>query len=140
MPDLDRALEQHYPRLRSPARWLTLASWIGGDRDGNPNVTAEVTAETLRLHRGLAIEQHRQALHDVARRFSLSARRVPPPPELNAWLTARHPLPDHVAFLEIRYASEPYRLTLALLSAVGICFAGTDDGALAGTPRWRASH
>jgi phosphoenolpyruvate carboxylase len=115
--DLDRALQQHYPELRSPDRWLTLASWIGGDRDGNPNVTAEVTAETLRLHRGLAIEQHRKALHEVARRFSLSARRVPPPVELQAWLDSRRPLPDHVAFLENRYADEPYRLTLSLLAA-----------------------
>ncbi|NTU63937.1 MAG: phosphoenolpyruvate carboxylase, partial [Chloroflexi bacterium] len=102
-----------------PDRWLTLASWIGGDRDGNPFVTAEVTAETLRLHRGLAIEQHHKAVHEVSRRFSLSARRVPPPAELNAWLDARHTvrLPDHVAFLEKRYAGEPYRLTLSLLSA-----------------------
>ncbi|HTP07741.1 MAG TPA: phosphoenolpyruvate carboxylase, partial [Anaerolineae bacterium] len=115
--DLERALQQHYPQLRSPDRWLTLASWIGGDRDGNPFVTAEVTAETLRLHRGLAIEQHRQALHDVARRFSLSERRVPLPAELKAWLDAQHPLPEHVAFLEKRYAGEPYRLTLSLLSA-----------------------
>ena len=28
----------HYPGLRAPAGWLTLASWIGGDRDGNPSV------------------------------------------------------------------------------------------------------
>ena len=115
--DLEQALAQHYPGVQGPTRWFTLASWIGGDRDGNPNVTAEVTAETLRLHRGLAIEQHRKALHDVSRRFSLSARRVPPPAELNAWLEARHPLPDHVAFLENRYAGEPYRLTLSLLAA-----------------------
>jgi phosphoenolpyruvate carboxylase len=115
--DLDHALQQHYPELRSPDRWLTLASWIGGDRDGNPFVTAEVTAETLRLHRGLAIEQHRKALHDVARRFSLSARRVPPPAKLQAWLEARRPLPEHVAQLEQRYAGEPYRLTLSLLAA-----------------------
>jgi phosphoenolpyruvate carboxylase len=115
--DLDAALALHYPQVISPARWLTLASWIGGDRDGNPNVTAEITAETLRLHRGLAIEHHRRALQEVARRFSLSARRVPPPAKLQAWLNARHPLPEHVAFLEKRYADEPYRLTLSLLSA-----------------------
>ncbi|MGH2521721.1 MAG: phosphoenolpyruvate carboxylase, partial [Anaerolineales bacterium] len=115
--DLDAALAEHYPGLVSPARWLTLASWVGGDRDGNPNVTAAVTAETLRLHRGSAVERHRRALQDMARRFSLSARHVPPQPELLAWLDARRPLPAHVAYLEARYATEPYRLTLALLAS-----------------------
>jgi phosphoenolpyruvate carboxylase len=42
--DLDAALREHYPTVRAGAGWLTLASWIGGDRDGNPAVTAAVTA------------------------------------------------------------------------------------------------
>jgi len=113
---LDTALAEHYSGLAAPPRWLTLASWIGGDRDGNPHVTHGVTAETLRLHRGLAVEHHRRALHDLARRFSLSARRVPPPPELIDWLETRRPLPPHTAYLETRYASEPYRLALSLLA------------------------
>jgi phosphoenolpyruvate carboxylase len=54
--DLNHAIEKHYPGLQVPQAWLKLASWIGGDRDGNPFVTSEVTAETLRLHRGLAVE------------------------------------------------------------------------------------
>ena len=141
MPISIAALAQHYPQLSSPARWLTLASWIGGDRDGNPNVTAEVTAETLRLHRGLAIEHHRRALQDVARRFSFSARRVPPPAELQAWLDARHPLPEHVAFLEKRYADEPYRLTLvAVVRRSGTGLARTDDGAPAGKHAAHRAH
>ncbi|MBP7690900.1 MAG: phosphoenolpyruvate carboxylase [Anaerolineales bacterium] len=115
--DLEAALAKHYPGLRPPPQWLTLASWIGGDRDGNPNVTAAVTAETLRLHRGLAVERHRRALHDLARRLSVSAGRVPPPPELQAWLASRRPLPKHVQYLENRYAAEPYRLAVALLAA-----------------------
>lgn len=115
--DLDAALAEHYPYLAAPSRWLTLGTWIGGDRDGNPSVTTEVTAETLRLHRGLAVERHRRALQDLARRLSLNARRVPLPPGLQAWLEARRPLPQHVAYLERRYASEPYRLILSLLAA-----------------------
>ncbi len=115
--DLERALHEHYPELTPPHGWLTLASWIGGDRDGNPAVTTLVTAETLRLHRGLAVERHRRSLREAARRLSVSGERYPPPPSLARWLEARRPLPEHVAYLEQRYASEPYRLALSLLAA-----------------------
>jgi phosphoenolpyruvate carboxylase len=80
-------------------------------------VVAAVTAETLRLHRGLAVERHRRSLRDAARRLSVSSRRCPPPPALVAWLEARRPLPPRVAYLEQRYANEPYRLALSLLAA-----------------------
>ncbi len=124
--DLNTALAACYPDLHLDRPWLRLASWIGGDRDGNPNVTAEVTAETLRLHRGLAVEKHRAALQDLARRLSLSAPLVPPPPELLAWFESRRPLPAHVAYLETRYAQEPYRLALSLL-ADDLAQASRDD-------------
>jgi len=117
LDDLDTALRAHYPGLAARPGWLTLASWIGGDRDGNPAVTAAVTAETLRLHRGLAVERHRRSLQELARRLSVSGRRCPPLPALEAWLGARRPLPSHVAYLEQRYAHEPYRLALSLLAA-----------------------
>src|SRR5207244_3014116 len=84
---------------------------------GRPSVVAAVTAETLRLHRGLAVERHRRSLQDLARRLSLSGRRCPPPAALTAWLEGRRPLPARVAYLEARYANEPYRLALALIAA-----------------------
>lgn len=115
--DLDHALATHYPEVVSSSNWLQLSSWMGGDRDGNPNVTHQVTAETLRLHRGLAMESNRQTLQGLARRLSMSDRRLPPPPELTAWLESRRPLPPHAAFVEERYGAEPYRLVLSLLSA-----------------------
>jgi len=115
--DLETAVARHYPGLVPPPAWLTVASWIGGDRDGNPSVATEITAETLRLHRGLAVERHRRSVQDLARRLSVSGRRYPPPAALTAWLDARRPLPAHVAYLEQRYAGEPYRLALSLLAA-----------------------
>jgi phosphoenolpyruvate carboxylase len=124
--ELDAALELNYPGLTVKHAWLQLGSWIGGDRDGNPNVTREVTAETLRLHRGLAIERHRGTLQALSRRLSLSGRRVPPSAELNAWLADRRPLLPHVAYLAGRYRDEPYRLVLAQLAA-DLAGASRDD-------------
>ena len=115
--DLEAAVARHYPGVLPPPAWLTVASWIGGDRDGNPSVVTELTAETLRLHRGLAVERHRRSVQDLARRLSVSGRRCPPPEALTAWLDARRPLPARVAYLEQRYAGEPYRLALSLLAA-----------------------
>ena len=114
--ELAAAVAEHYPALTVPRRWLGLGSWIGGDRDGNPYVTAAVTGETLRLHRGLAVAQHRRALQDLARRFSLSDRRLPLPAALAAWLAGRRPLPERAAYLERRYGAEPYRIVLSLLA------------------------
>ncbi len=115
--ELEAALAQHYPGAHAPPRWLTLASWVGGDRDGNPNVTHAVTAETLRLHRGLAVEKHRKALQDLSRRLSMSDELVPAPPALRRWLDSRRPLPARAAYLETRYTTEPYRLAVSLLAA-----------------------
>ncbi len=114
--DLQQALEKYYPALQAPQAWLKLASWIGGDRDGNPFVTSEVTAETLRLHRGLAVENHRRMLQDLGRRLSVSSKRIPPPRALMDWIEDRRPFPAHVAYIEQRYSAEPYRLTLSLLA------------------------
>jgi phosphoenolpyruvate carboxylase len=115
--DLEDALARHYPELRAPDAWFKLASWIGGDRDGNPNVTTEVTAEALRLHRGQAVENHRKSFQELARHLSISSSRIPPPQSLLDWIQKRRPLPPHIAYIEQRYANEPYRLAISLLAS-----------------------
>ena len=124
--DLERALTLHYPGVHPPSAWLRLASWMGGDRDGNPNVTHAVTAETLRLHRGLAVEKHRRTLQELSRKLSLSARRLSPSPKLLAWIDSRRPLPEHVTYIEQRYPAEPYRLVLSILAS-DLAEASRDD-------------
>lgn len=119
------ALAQHYPGLELPAHFLTFGSWIGGDRDGNPNVTAEVTAETLRLHRGLAVERHRALARELSRYLSLSDRLTPVTPELLQALQQIH-LSPHAAYLQERYPNEPYRLLAAVL-AEELAQASADD-------------
>jgi phosphoenolpyruvate carboxylase len=114
--EMARALAEHYPNLELPSRFLTFGSWIGGDRDGNPHVTADVTAETLRLHRGLAIEQHRREVRRLDRALSVSENLVGISPELLESLAAADERSPHVAFLQKRYPHEPYRLWAAILS------------------------
>ncbi len=41
--DFDRALSRHFPTVKRKRAFLTYASWVGGDRDGNPFVTPELS-------------------------------------------------------------------------------------------------
>lgn len=123
---LQNALDQYYPGIQAGSRWLRLASWMGGDRDGNPYVTHEVTAETLHLHRGLALENHRQTLQDLSRRLSLTESRTPLPEGLVTWLGKRPAFTAHAAQIRKRYPTEPYRLILNLLAS-DLAEASQDD-------------
>jgi len=78
---LAEALVRHYPETRvEPPAFFRFASWIGGDRDGNPNVTAAVTRWTLQAHRRNAIARYRERIARLVRTLSVSDR-VHPAPE-----------------------------------------------------------
>ncbi len=115
---LEEALTEFYPHLKMPRRFLTFGSWIGGDRDGNPNVTAFVTAETLRLHRGLALSKHADKVRKLNRSLSLSEKLHAPSSEMMALLQEEAAdFSRHVRFLAEQYPQEPYRLLVAALKA-----------------------
>lgn len=62
--ELEAALVQYYPNTdwSNLPVLLRFASWIGGDRDGNPNVTPEVTLDTLKTLREAAVQVY---LHEI---------------------------------------------------------------------------
>ncbi len=115
--DLHNALAHHFPGVRAPHGWLRFGSWIGGDRDGNPNVTAYATAETLHFHRRLALDKVQAAARGLSRTLSLSVNREAAPPEVLALLDRAGASAGHVRELLTRYPHEPYRAIFADLAA-----------------------
>ena len=115
--DFERALAATYPEVRAPNRWLSFGTWIGGDRDGNPNVTAGVTAEALVLNRRLAIDKLRLRSRDLARILTISDRRDPIGPALRKQIASGISGSPQLKTLQERYPHEPYRLLLAGLRA-----------------------
>jgi phosphoenolpyruvate carboxylase len=115
-------------------RFLRFGSWIGGDRDGNPNVTADVTERTLREQQQLAIRLLRRSIDRLHAHLSVSARRGTTD-ELAARLAeVRELLPDEATDIERRYPQQPHRQFLALLYQL---LQRTE--VRAGKP-WRADH
>ena len=74
LESLEHALARHYPGLAIdvPAL-LRFGSWIGGDRDGNPYVTREVTRHALLENRKRALAGYRAQLVDLLVHLSLAA-------------------------------------------------------------------
>lgn len=110
------AMAKHYPNLAVPDRFLTFGSWMGGDRDGNPFVTAEVTANTLKLHRGLALERHAKTAQVLSRSLSISEKLSPISADLQTYIdTHTAHTSEHLNFIANRYPNEPYRLVSTIL-------------------------
>ncbi len=76
----DEALDELYPqhKRRAPA-CIRFSSWIGGDRDGNPNVTAQVTSEAVREARELCLRHYIKRIDELSQRLSISANLVSVP-------------------------------------------------------------
>ena len=93
------------------ARPLTFGTWIGGDRDGNPNITPEITKAAVVLQVGHAIRTTIAAMDQLRQMLSVSTRIIGATPELSA--SVEEDL-KHIPEFEPRFrrlnTQEPYRL------------------------------
>ena len=93
------------------ARPLSFGNWIGGDRDGNPNITAEVTTDAMELQVSHAIRVTIAAMNALRQMLSVSTKIVGATPELSASVEKDlKNIPEfEPRFLRLN-AEEPYRL------------------------------
>ena len=114
LEELHRAARR-VPRLKLPRDLapIRFGTWVGGDRDGNPNVTPETTWTALQLQRDLLLSKYIGAVDDIASRVSESSKFCPPLERLSVSLEADGAeLPEIGLLVESRNQEEPYRQKL----------------------------
>ncbi len=67
--------------------FLKFGSWVGGDRDGNPFVTHEITREVLKIQKALALEKHIEKMERLKRQLSSSVKIIPASGEVASYVT-----------------------------------------------------
>src|SRR5207237_9319418 len=102
--EFEHALKERFSLEETP--WLepfiTVGSWIGGDRDGNPNVTATVLRTAQVLHARLLFSHYLDATHQLGRELGLSSRLTRVPQEVER-------LAERSGDLSAHRQDEPYR-------------------------------
>lgn len=102
IPRLYAQLEQALGAQHPVASFLRMGQWIGGDRDGNPNVTAETLAYALRRQCEVGLRHYLTELFWLGSELSLSALLVEVTPQMRALADASPDVNEH-------RRDEPYR-------------------------------
>jgi len=113
------AFEEEFARSADPFRLsvpLRFGTWVGGDRDGNPFVTPDVTIATARRASYVILGRYIGAVDELTRRLSLASSIAEPPEALTKSLEKdRKLLPTIWKKNRWRNAEEPLRLKLSFM-------------------------
>ncbi|WP_300642582.1 phosphoenolpyruvate carboxylase [Nocardioides sp.] len=120
LPGLVEELQQRLSalgiELPADARPVRFGTWAGGDRDGNPFVTPEVTLEVLGLQHDLGLRELVRQVEELLTEMTATTRVVSVTPELEESLAAdAAALPITWSTIERLNAEEPYRLKLSFV-------------------------
>ncbi|MFF4242166.1 phosphoenolpyruvate carboxylase [Actinomadura geliboluensis] len=112
---LDRALDGAETGTRPPKAhpYLRFGSWIGGDRDGNPYVTAQVTRDAVMIQAEHVLHALENATARIGRELTVHETTTPASPGLlDALAAARTAQPGLIAEIAKRSPGEPHRQLL----------------------------
>ncbi len=114
---LSKTLQATFPWLEPPQKnFCKFGSWVGGDRDGNPSVTPEITWETACYQRHLVLEKYIQSVKSLRELLSVSMHWSDVLPDLLESLEFdQSQLGKVYEELALRYRQEPYRLKLSYI-------------------------
>ena len=116
LDDLREELRAHDADMHDDQVPLRFGSWIGGDRDGNPFVTAQVTREVLELQAETAIDFAIEVISDLILELSVSSELTGEDQQLLESL--REDLSHDTEVDQVQqelYRQEPYRLKLGAM-------------------------
>ncbi|MGK2962538.1 MAG: phosphoenolpyruvate carboxylase, partial [Gemmatimonadaceae bacterium] len=117
---LVRAFEDEFDEheMLSAPNPLKIGNWVGGDRDGNPFVTPDVTIAALRRGSHVILGRYKEALDDLAERLSVSSRLVSVSDTLTESLEVdREALPSVWEANARRNEDEALRLKVSFMAA-----------------------
>lgn len=112
--EFEEKIKGHYgvAEIKLPP-FLRFGSWVGGDRDGNPFVTHNITLEVLRMQKALALERYLEQIKRLKRQLSPSSKLVHVSSELiDSIERDKELLPEDT---EIKNPDECYRIKLSYI-------------------------
>jgi phosphoenolpyruvate carboxylase len=120
LPQLTEIIDTELRRLSAGTQTspLRFGTWVGGDRDGNPGVTAETTLEALALQHDRGLTFLIEEIEELSSELSMSGELTHPSDELMASLASnRQVLSDVWQRERGRTADAPYRLKCSYIHA-----------------------
>ena len=115
MRDLNEAFSDCFGVSWEMHPFLRYRTWIGGDRDGNPNVTPEVTHQAFRVYQEAALDNYILELEALRNDLSISDRRVEIPSILA--LDLKNEKKSFSLDAALRHRHEPFRLKIEYMIA-----------------------
>ncbi len=115
--NLENHIREHYPtaKINVPS-FLKFGSWIGGDRDGNPNVTPETTELALRLQSRTTLQEYVRRLNTVFKHLTHSDKICAPSREFTESLNNDENLRFEVFVNNpLTYMHSPYQRKIAFM-------------------------